>query len=182
MNINYGFIHNSQDYYDKKGFVNIETPWLVSQDVIQITKPADTGKDYKVNHQKALVASGEQSFLYLISKGQLPDGKWQTTTPCFRDEVSFIHRKFFIKNELIWLNPVESGGAFIEIIDSAFGFFQEYIKDVELIQTSSGNDIVYKGIELGSYGIREYMGTTWVYGTGCAEPRLSMALQMVDKC
>jgi hypothetical protein len=32
-----------------------------------------------------------------------------------------------------------------------------------------------KGYELGSYGIRKYKNLfQWVYGTGCAEPRLSI--------
>jgi len=38
-------------------------------------------------------------------------------------------------------------------------------------------DLVYRGIELGSYGIRRCEFLTWIYGTGVAEPRLSRVLQ-----
>ena len=34
-------------------------------------------------------------------------------------------------------------------------------------------DIMYGDVELGSYGIRHHKPHTWVYGTGCAEPRWS---------
>jgi len=36
----------------------------------------------------------------------------------------------------------------------------------------------FMNIELGSYGIRKHPKVgTWVYGTGCAEPRLSYAIE-----
>ena len=37
-------------------------------------------------------------------------------------------------------------------------------------------DIDYHGIELGSYGIRHCQFLNWIYGTGCAEPRLSKVM------
>lgn len=40
-------------------------------------------------------------------------------------------------------------------------------------------DIVFRGIELGSYGIREHKYLKWVYGTGLAEPRFSNVLQTI---
>lgn len=42
-----------------------------------------------------------------------------------------------------------------------------------MVGTTDGYDITYKGIELGSYGMRKCEFLEWVYGTGCAEPRLS---------
>lgn len=39
-------------------------------------------------------------------------------------------------------------------------------------------DLVYRGIELGSYGIRQCGFLTWIYGTGVAEPRLSRTMEM----
>ena len=37
------------------------------------------------------------------------------------------------------------------------------------------------GIELGSYGIREFAGFRWIYGTGVAEPRLSLCIARKGK-
>lgn len=100
--INYQIIQDSIDYYSKCGFERIESPWAVSAEVANITKPE--GKtNFIINHNdKALVASGEQSFLYLYLKGFLPKGCYQTVTPCFRYEnFDILHTKYFIKNELI---------------------------------------------------------------------------------
>jgi hypothetical protein len=66
-------------FYESFGFKRIESPWTVTKDVSDITKPPG-GKD------KVLVASGEQSFLYLYLKGFLPRGRYQTVTPCFREQ------------------------------------------------------------------------------------------------
>ena len=38
-------------------------------------------------------------------------------------------------------------------------------------------DIVINNIEVGSYGIRENSFLKYIYGTACAEPRLSIALK-----
>jgi len=60
-------------------------------------------KDFRLaNTEKVLVASAEQSFLYLYLKGFLPKGSYQSTTPCFHyDNFDDLHTKYFIKNELI---------------------------------------------------------------------------------
>jgi hypothetical protein len=61
------------------------------------------------------------------------------------------------------------------MIDICLEFYQKYIPMAETKKTNIGYDIVYRGMELGSYGIREDQFTNfkWIYGTGCAEPRLS---------
>ena len=83
--INYGRLDRSIKYYEENGFKRIESPWTVTKAVSAITKPPG-GKDWEiVGKDKVLVASGEQSFLYLYLKGFLPKGKYQTVTPCFRE-------------------------------------------------------------------------------------------------
>jgi len=42
-------------------------------------------------------------------------------------------------------------------------------------------DITYKDIELGSYGIRHCEFLDWIFGTGCAEPRLSYIQNLIQR-
>jgi len=183
--ISYKNLADSQIFYEKHGFATIDAPWYVTEEIKNITSPQTT-IDYKLSaNNKFLVASGEQSFLYLAIKGQLPTGYYQSITPCFRfEEINFLHRKTFMKNELIYItddpNQADLHEKLSEIIEVARKFFMEKLKsdkiDTELC--NHGNsvinyDLMYKGKELGSYGIRSYHNINWVYATGCAEPRLS---------
>ena len=180
--IDYQNLADSIKHYEKLGYIRIESPWLVPPCIDDITKPADK-KHYMLKHNdKCLVASGEQSFLYLYLKENLPFGKFQTITPCFRDErYDLTHEKYFMKNELIITDEVTDDNL-QKIINDAFDFFKSklYIGNnrLEVKRTNIGFDIEYKmggvtPIELGSYGIRECKFLKWIYGTGCAEPRLS---------
>lgn len=177
--ISYKNLDDSLIFYEKLGYTRIEAPWLVPECIDNITKPKDK-KSYRLEHnQKCLVASGEQSFLYLYLKDFLPKGKFQTITPCFRDErYDMIHGKYFMKNELIITDEPDLS-SLENIIDDALNFFKTKISPnlLDVIETDDGFDIIYKNndieIELGSYGIRECEFLKWVYGTGCPEPRLS---------
>ncbi len=172
--INYNNIHNSILFYEDKGFKRIESPWTVSKYVDDITKPSDTISFQLKHNDKCLVASGEQSLLYLYLKDFLPKGKFQTTTPCFRYE-SFdnIHTKYFIKNELIQTDVVDES-ELQKMVNISLEFYQKYFtKKLTVVKTEIGFDIEIDGNELGSYGIRECDFLKWIYGTGCAEPRLS---------
>lgn len=78
--INYKILDESINFYEKSGFSRVESPWTVTQQISQITKPQDK-IDFEIKHNgKVLVASGEQSFLYLYLKGFLPKGRFQTVT------------------------------------------------------------------------------------------------------
>jgi len=183
--INYKNITDSQDLYSKLGYQNIEIPWYVTKPIMEITRPDGVDKNdyYLEKNNKVLVASGEQSFLYLMVKGLLPEGYYQGVTPCFRfEEIDALHRKTFIKNELIYASYDIKNGLETEldkIINDAKTFFDLKLKDnVDIVEVTQSNsiinfDLMYNGHELGSYGIRSYMNMKWVYGTGCAEPRLS---------
>ena len=174
--INYKILDDSIKYYESCGFTRIETPWMISKYVDDITKPKDR-PNYQLKHNnKCLVASGEQSFLYLYLKEYLPKGKFQTITPCFRsDEYDMFHEKHFMKNELIITDTVDEDTLY-SLVNLAKNFFAMHLHDyskLNVVKTDIGFDIEYNGIELGSYGIRECDFLKWIYGTGCAEPRLS---------
>jgi len=173
--IDYGRLHRSIQFYEAKGFKRIESPWTVTKSVSHITKPPDKVDWEILGKNKVLVASGEQSFLYLYLKGFLPEGKYQTITPCFRDEpFDQLHTKYFMKNELIITDDVTES-SLLWLISCCRDFLQQEIgHKVELIETKDGYDLEYDGIEIGSYGIRSCEYLKWIYGTGIAEPRLTM--------
>lgn len=181
--IDYLILHDSFQFYDANGFKRIESPWTVTKDVANITKPAKALDHEIIGKNKVLVGSGEQSFLYLYLKNFLPPGKYQTITPCFRDEVfDYLHTKYFMKNELIVTDEVNTK-QLEHVIQTAYKFFSNYFSTDELciVETSVGNnisyDINYKDVEIGSYGIRHCKFLKWIYGTGVAEPRFSNLLK-----
>jgi len=180
--IDYYKIALSIDFYKSKGFTRIESPWTVTEKINRITAPPNSPVWTISNKDKVLVASGEQSFLYLYLKDFLPKGSFQTTTPCFRDEpFDQTHTKYFIKNELIKTDIVNDS-ELQNVVDTAMDFFARISKSFDsdaettCIKTDLGYDILINGIEVGSYGIRQCEYLKWIYGTGCSEPRLSMSL------
>lgn len=184
--INYKLLHESTVFYEAHGFKRIEVPWTVTKEISAITKPADR-KDFELVHEdnKVLVASAEQSFLYLYAKGHLPAGSYQGLSPCFRKEpitidptTKALHSKYFLKNELNQTDAT-SISDLKSMIDVAFAFFKQYCPEEHLKVVPTGTDtydIEFHGIELGSYGIRECSFVKWIYGTGVAENRFSNAL------
>jgi len=176
--IDYSLINDSIDYYEAKNFIRIESPWTVSEAIDNITKPKDRQAFQLKHNNKCLVASGEQSFLYLYLKNFLPKGQFQTITPCFRFEpFDILHTKYFIKNELIKTDVV-TDYELEKIVETALIFFKRYIRNAQVIKTKDGFDIEIDGRELGSYGIRSCDFLTWIYATGCAEPRTSNLIKL----
>lgn len=178
--IDYKLLNDSIVYYEENGFNRIESPWTVSEYVDCLTKPNDRISFQLKHNDKCLVASSEQSFLYLYLKDFLPKGQFQTTTPCFRMEsFDYSHTKYFMKNELIKTDIVNDT-ELNRIVDICYNFFSKYIKNLSIEETNIGFDISYKGHELGSYGIRENEFLKWIYATGCAEPRLSKIINLYN--
>jgi hypothetical protein len=176
--IDYNLISSSINYYENNNFYRIESPWTVSEYVDKLTKPNDAISFQLKHNNKCLVASGEQSFLYLYLKEFIPKGQFQTTTPCFRYEsFDFTHTKYFLKNELIKTDVVNDN-ELNKITEICFNFFKKYISDIYIKKTDIGFDIEYNGIEIGSYGIRENQFLKWIYATGCAEPRFSKIINL----
>jgi hypothetical protein len=189
--IDYGLLNGSIEFYENKEYQRIESPWTVSEYIKKLTAPQDSSDvNFKLEHNdKCLVASGEQSFLYLYLKDFLPKGRFQTITPCFRYEnFDHLHTKYFMKNELIITDEV-SKKALDEMIFDCLLFFRQFFdkKRLEKIKTEEGYDIVVyskdqmDSYELGSYGIRKCDFLTWIYGTGCAEPRTSTLMKKFKK-
>ena len=179
----------AQDYYSPVGFADVEAPWAVSQEIMDITAPAGSVLFPFLN--KLLVASGEQSFLQMVFDCRLPQGRWQCTTPCFRDDKpDELHHNYFMKLELIDTGDT-SHYSLADMLQKCHAFFSRYVKcRVESVVQPSlldlpncSYDVVSaEGIELGSYGIRYHpLVGHWVYGTGCAEPRLSYVAQQQRK-
>lgn len=183
--IDYKKLSDSVNFYEGLGFKRIEAPWWVSQQIMDITAPKDKTEDYFLpKNKKVLVASGEQSFLYTAAKGRLPAGKYQTVTPCFRDEsIGILNKKCFMKNELIVTDEV-SKESLLRTILRAKQFFVTQVPNEKLLTietTEIGYDINYDGIEIGSYGIRSCEFLDWIYATGCAEPRLTRAINISER-
>src|SRR5688572_27449810 len=127
--IDFALLNNSLSFYENKGFKRIEAPWTVSEKVDNITKPSDKISFQLKHNDKCLVASGEQSFLYLYLKGFLPKGQFQTITPCYRYEsFDFLHTKYFMKNELIKTDEVNES-KLTEIVDMCLSFYQPKFKE-----------------------------------------------------
>lgn len=178
--INYRILADSIEYYEFNGFKRIESPWTVTKEISDITKPKNASSFTILEKNKVFVASAEQSFLYLFNKGFLPHGQYQSTTPCMRDDsFSLVHTKYFVKNELIKTDST-SHEDLMGVINLAWSYFKDVAgNDVKLKQLDDGTYDLYLGdIELGSYGIRSCPFLTWIYGTGVAEPRLTRAMEI----
>jgi seryl-tRNA synthetase len=186
--MNYGLIQKAINYYADYGYLQIETPWIVSEEASNITKPSDGVNIYVSNTNLGyvhpnLVASGEQSFLQLILDKKLFPGRYQTTTPCFRVEEQYSHitLPYFMKTELIIYQLHNNLTCdLLTMVDICLEFFHSlnikvYTKEMGKNQI----DIIDSkwNIELGSYGIRSYKDIHWVYGTGLALPRTEEAMK-----
>lgn len=164
----------AQEYYENLGYKNIEVPWVVDKDVNLITAPPNPTL-YPLEN-KFLVASAEQSFIQSLKDGKLPPGRYQATTPCFRDdELDELHQRYFMKLELF--DNTRDGDSYMRTVLDSQEFFSKYVT-VERKLTAVGMDLESGGIELGSYGVRETPYGKFVYGTGCAEPRLGYAIKV----
>lgn len=166
-------LNKAQHYYVNSGFSLISAPWLCSGDSISSTTNA---KAFQVSG-KHLVGSAEQSFIEMgLHKSS---GRYVATTPCFRDDFEdAYHYKYFMKTELMWSGEV--GDTELKyVLSLCYNFISTLcsVNDLQIIKTPEGYDIELHGIEVGSYGIREYEGGRWVYGTGLAEPRFSNILR-----
>lgn len=197
--INYGFLARAQDLYEDLGYRVIEVPWRVSTEIVNTTRPAGCTTYEITGSGKSLIASGEQGFMTLMNKGMLPPGKYQTVTPCFRNEpYDATHSKQFMKLELIevmpedldW-QPSEYSGRMIQGVHGVLNQLTNHplplrirpvsVEDPLAITRQHDIEISISGfptkyIELGSYGVRRAFFGTWAFGTGLAEPRFSKCL------
>ena len=165
----------AEAHYADLGYERTPVPWVIGPEAYFATTP-DTVANYDT-HGGYLVASAEQAFLQLLIDGRRLT-RAQATSPCFRDEVhDELHDPYFMKVELIRIDDV-SDAALEAMIRDALSFYTQHVPVEALHLGGSEYDIVAAGtgIELGSYGRRTAIGHTWLYGTGCAEPRLAHVL------
>lgn len=166
------------EWFKSLGYEYIDCPWIVPSEYIRPTLPAG-----KLPHmvregledKGGLVGSGEQSFYYMQQRELLPTGtKFVTCTPCFRSEENYDHRLVcpqFVKVELFVL-PGNSLTVY-DVANHAHKLMRRWAPGCLIINTLEGLDIMYNGIELGSYGDRR---GEYIYGTGLAEPRFTHAI------
>jgi len=175
LGLDFSIIGEAQEYYADLGYEDVPVPWVISRAAMDSTLPAD-----KVPYETFggyLVGSAEQSFIELLLSGEKL-GRVQATTPCFRDEAhDGLHSPYFMKTELFDSTLPMNEESVLSVLEDARIFFENYIP-VELErQGPTAWDLVHAetGIEVGSYGIREVAGHSWIYGTGVALPRLKQA-------
>lgn len=172
----YRFLDEALSHYRVRGYHHIEVPWLVSEEADDCTKPPDSPfGPLDVQGLLRLPASGEQGFIHLMQRGELPPARYVTLTPCFRQERQYdaLRRPWFMKVELIDVGVNTT----MDLLRDAESFFSPFL-EVKTVQTEGGYDLEsLDGIELGSYGFRERPFGCWTYGTGLAEPRFSEVLK-----
>jgi hypothetical protein len=171
--IDYFIISRALAHYRNKGYREIDVPWLVSDSADDVTRP-DFAAPVEVDGLLRLPGSGEQGFIDLMLRKELPPGRYVTTTPCFRREAQYtdLVRPWFLKVELIAVGK----RATESLVADAKEFLSQYLPVREKV-TPDGIDLESEtGVELGSYGVRETDFALWTYGTGVAEPRFSTVL------
>jgi hypothetical protein len=180
-------------YYSRAGYKHADVPMLVSEKVNSLTCP-DHVVPFKHSDEKVYTGSAEQGFLQLLDNEVLPMGKHMALTPCWRNEpvLDDLHLNVFVKLELIHIPYLDNYDTAEEVLDDmvhcAIGFVASHTQmnrksfDVYTVPVSDGcsllqYDLMTKGMELGSYGIRQdSWGKYYVFGTGIAEPRFTYAI------
>lgn len=183
--IDYTMIGKAVEHYKERGFTYVEVPWVVEEYAIRMTLPdefpcMEVGQRNPVGpglldiygNANCLVGSAEQGFLAM----DLLPGRYVGVTPCFRleDTNDLLRQDMFMKVELFSNHP---GMSVIEMVKSAESFFHMHTYGLpRRLTTADGIDLMHADIEIGSYGERTHEGYgRWVYGTGLAEPRFSVA-------
>jgi aspartyl/asparaginyl-tRNA synthetase len=186
--INYNLLNKALKYFSKKGFKQVEVPWRVSKEAIEGTfKSSESLK----SDDKFLIGSAEQGFLELYLQNKLTSNQLMSVSPCFRNgSEDYFHQQEFIKLELIYFNNYQI--SYSDIIQ--YQVFKRFVlsfiikklkiksSDIIVIKTNDSRsiyseDIMINGVEYGSYGIREFQGSYYIYGTGIALPRASKIIK-----
>lgn len=193
FNLNPNRFAEAEKFYKDFYFQPIAVPWAVSREAIAITAPPNV-EQTAIEKDKLLVGSAEQSFLQMIIDNVLPAGRYQALTPCFRREAvqDDLHLPYFVKLELIETQNTDEENL-LEIIEICKKWFSQFLRVDSIyvrpepwdsVTLGKCFDIISKecGTELGSYGMRFHPKVgTWIYATGCAEPRLTTVLKKLKR-
>ncbi len=189
--IDYALLGKALPLYTQRGYVYKEVPWIVPEFPIRATLPDPlpayvagprfdhyghdgewTGATDAFEEAHYLVGSAEQSFLAM----NLPPGAYCAITPCFRHEpaIDLLHQTTFMKLELFVTVEDATVDRVLYDAEEVMSIFAG--RRLDTVQTKIGYDLELAGIEVGSYGerIHDDYGR-WVYGTGLALPRFSIA-------
>lgn len=181
LSFDFRIIADAQNHYGDLGYEDVAVPWVISREAMDATLPPD-----KVPYGTFggyLVGSAEQSFIDMLLSGESL-GRVQATTPCFRDEThDELHSPYFLKTELFDSTLPQNEEGVMAVLQDAKLFFEHYLPVAIQREGELSWDIVAaeSGIELGSYGVREIPGYSWIYGTGVALPRLQQVLDQAHR-
>lgn len=198
MIIDYKLLAEAISFYESHGFKQIEVDYIIPSDEMRWTPEIakhdksftlDDGMFKHTPHE--LVGSAEQSFAMMISNGTLKPGRYMAVTPCFRFEpegYGIIHQMHFIKLELIIYEDFKDHYIceIMHLVDLCKTFYSFKLDNISHKVISCNDegavDLMYNNIELGSYGSRVNGNIGWrkyIYGTGLALPRFSVAKESV---
>jgi seryl-tRNA synthetase len=168
------------EYYKHRGYRYVDTPWIVPETISRATHDGTTINidwPHIPELSGVLVGSAEQGFLSIIDQLD-PELKYVSISPCFRYESRYdsLRRPYFMKIELF-----RFGVDYLSLMTDAALLFKYHGINSEIEHTSLGKDLMFKSIELGSYGTRRYLSHDYCYGTGLAEPRFSLAIHERNK-
>lgn len=162
---------NAVNHYKKRGYVPIQLPYYASNAAIDITIPKDR---VSLPHglDNGYVGSAEQSFIDRILQKAPLRGCFMAFTPCYRDEeeISTVTQLIFSKLELYSTKKSPT-----DICTDVISFIgTHYNKEINIVKTDIGIDLVYNDVEIGSFGDRTINGITYCYGTGITFPRYNL--------
>lgn len=183
----------------QQGFIFVDLPWVVQRQYSDATRPP-TAQDFETP-MGSLVASGEQSFLQMWVRGELPPMQkgalgYVGWTPCFRDEpvLDQLHQTMFLKVEWFVPETFSRSPDLPKLMEIQMGVFRnlathylstsyrEVKNALTIVKMDNGSyDINACGIEIGSYGRRGFDSHSYAYGTGLALPRFTTALASMVK-
>lgn len=169
--IDYQLLAEAIAFYETAGYEYVELPYFVPNEIANLTFD---GNGINITPKETLVGSAEQSFLY----ANLPSGRYVGCTPCFRHEPVYneLSQPHFMKVELF---DNRLSASVLETMHVAQKFMKTICPRVRSEITSAGMDLMVDRIEVGSYGRRcvqtDAFSLEWVYGTGLALPRMSIA-------
>lgn len=204
--IDYKLLGFATAQYETRGYKYVEVPWTTYEEAIRATLPKefplqklcvadDDGLRESIDSESCLIGSAEQA---LITMG-LPAGAYMAISPCFRYEPTndLLHQDFFMKLELFVCGVAEEDAARVvaRVMEDA-AEVMAFAADIrpQVVQTFENKhswDLMVGGVEVGSYGYRTCDdfttpnmsgGIRWVYGTGLALPRFSVAKALSQVC
>lgn len=180
--IDWTLLAQAAQFYSQAGFSQKETPYALPELYHSYTKPhndpsfiLNRGMFSEYPHE--LVGSAEQGFIYLILNSLVSiNDRLFSVTPCFRcDTYDNLHQPWFMKLELFhYSSKIEDLTSMIDMVKSFCA--QHTTGSLKIVVTGDNMyDLELNDIEIASFGFREVEGLTFIYGTGLALPRFSIA-------